>query len=837
MGLVSGELPGLYNGVSQQALALRLPTQGDAQDNFDATLVTGLTPRPPFEHMANIPLAGPSQQAFLHILHRDQEERYALVIRDGVLKLFAFDGTQRTVHTPDGLSYLTRHAPSAGDADAFTALTVADYTFIVNRTVRVAPSSSTFPTRPREALVHVVQGNYARTYTVTVNGTRVGEFLTPGAGLAGAANCAGAENIANILLHGVPATGSGQYHDGMMPDGTEGRQVSGQSQDVYQVFDNAGQIIAIMDHRLDPGQWALSRYASSLYLVNLTGADFSLAVEDGYNGHAMKALKDEVQSFSDLPSHAPVDYKVKIVGADGSGRDAYWVTAAKSEGQDGNSQVIWKEAVAPGARRGLDPATMPHILVREADGSFTFRRAAWDERACGDGDKVNPDPSFVGRGIEDVFFHANRLGFLADENVILSRSGDFFNFFRTTATAYLDDDPIDVAASHVKVSLLKHAVPTQNQMILFSEGTQFRLAGNDMLTPKTVALRPVTEFSVAPRVSPVAMGKSVFFVADSPANQDWAAVHEFFFESSSETADADNVTSHVPSYIPSGVTQIIGSPDEDCLAVLTQGDPAALYVHRFHWSGNAKVQSAWMRWTAPGADCILRAAFLGTDLYALVSRQGSLSLERLRMSTAALDTDHGYLVRLDRRVTSDALPAPTWSAAADTTTYLLPYAAGNDILAVCRGKMPVIAGINGSQVSLRGDTRSARVYFGYLYEARYRFSTFFTRATGADGGSVARVNGRLQLHHLALSFHDTAHFAVHVTPFGRATRVFPYHGRILGDSLHTFGAVEPEDRRLSVPIMSRNDRVSIELVNASWLPSAFVSASWRGQFNPRSLER
>ena len=71
---------------------------------------------------------------------------------------------------------------------------------------------------------------------------------------------------------------------------------------------------------------------------------------------------------------------------------------------------------------------MPHALVREADGSFTFKKLEWTERKVGDEDS-NSLPSFVDYAISDIFFYRNRLGLLSGENVILSESDEYFNFW------------------------------------------------------------------------------------------------------------------------------------------------------------------------------------------------------------------------------------------------------------------------------------------------------------------------------------------------------------------------------------------------------------------------
>ena len=150
---------------------------------------------------------------------------------------------------------------------------------------------------------------------------------------------------------------------------------------------------------------------------------------------------------------------------------------------------------------------MPHVLIRQADGNFRFARVdgdtytvtvgsttasytlpKWGERTAGDLESA-PDPSFIGRNINNVFFFRNRLGFLAGDNVILSEVSKFFNFFPETVISVLDSEPIDVAASHTKVAILKHAVTMGERLILFSEQTQFTLtSSSDNLTPKSCLL-------------------------------------------------------------------------------------------------------------------------------------------------------------------------------------------------------------------------------------------------------------------------------------------------------------------------------------------------------------
>ena len=81
---------------------------------------------------------------------------------------------------------------------------------------------------------------------------------------------------------------------------------------------------------------------------------------------------------------------------------------------------------------------------------------------------TSPNPSFVGKTINDVFFYKNRLGMLTDGSILFSESDEYFNFFRTTVLTLLDGAPIDVGIAHTKVTTLKNAIPFQEKLMLFS---------------------------------------------------------------------------------------------------------------------------------------------------------------------------------------------------------------------------------------------------------------------------------------------------------------------------------------------------------------------------------
>lgn len=296
------------------------------------------------------------------------------------------------------------------------------------------------------------------------------------------------------------------------------------------------------------------------------------------------ALQGTKQRFSDLPATPTAGHVWEIAGDNTNSFDNYYVRG---------TGTAWVEHGRPGENYQLDPAYMPHKLVRNADGTWTFSTISWNDRLVGDLASI-PFPSFVGKKMNDMFFFRNRLGFLADENIIFSRAGDFFNFFPETATAVLDSDPIDVSISHTKISILNHAVPFDKSLLIFSNTTQFQVESGDALTPKAIQIHQTTEFECSPKVRPVAAGPNVYFASEKQNNSD---ILEYFAQEYIASNDADNITAHCPAYLPKNIVKIAAASNQDLLFLLSSDERNAIYVYKYYWKGDEKVQSSWSKWT------------------------------------------------------------------------------------------------------------------------------------------------------------------------------------------------------------------------------------------------
>ena len=118
---------------------------------------------------------------------------------------------------------------------------------------------------------------------------------------------------------------------------------------------------------------------------------------------------------------------------------------------------------------------------------------------------------------------------------------------------------------------------------------------------------------------------------------------------------------------------------------------------------------------------------------------------------------------------------------------------------------------------------------------QYRFSQqrLTEQTPGASAGGEF-ISGRLQLHHFYLKYEDTGFFKVEVTPENRDTSTYKFTGQLLGAASSTIGQVNLETGTFKVPVMSRSDRVDIDIKNNTFLPTQLSSAEYEARFHMRS---
>ena len=812
MSLISSTIPNLVNGVSQQPFALRLASQSEDQVNTFPSVVEGLKKRPPTNHVARLsetPFA-PNGAAF-HTINRDTNERYIVVLMNGDLKVYDINGNEKLVNfAVPSKSYLNSTNPERG----FSVVTVADYSFIVNKEIAVQKSTDRKGWRRPEGMVYISQGNYDKSYSLYVDDQWICSYKTPNGSEAGHSFWIGTDIIADRLMQGAGTNDPGIF------TGTP----------------------LLQSTWLDA-----TRRGSVITIWRKDNAEFRIASSDGFGGKAMRVFRGSVQRFSDLPSTDVFpDFHLEVVGDQSSNFDNYYVKYDTGTTNSG----VWRETTAQDVEYKFNSATMPHLLVRNADGTFTFKAADWAERMVGDNDSA-PWPSFVGRAITDVFFHRNRLGFVSDENVIFSRAGEFFNFWPTTVTAVLDTDPIDVAVANTKVSILNYAVPFNEDLLLFSDQTQFALTASDLLTPNTVAINQTTEFETSRLVRPIGAGRNIYFAVNRGK---WTGIREFFVSDDTDTNDALDITSHVPKYIPGNVVKMAAATNEDMLVVLSANKRDSLFIYKYYFSADEKLQSSWSRWDFGTDATILNVDFIESTLYLLVSRPTGVFIEAINVELGSTDLDAPFLVHLDRkcRVTpTQDLFYPEVNVGGSSFMHL-PYKFSTTLMqqgtplpfygVVAEGQrvkagtvVPLFSSGNSTTgVYARGNWVGVKLIIGYPYLMTFTFSTITLREEAVGGGQATIGSGRLQLRRMLLNYANSGFFKTIVTPKGRDPSVTVFSGSILGDADTKLGQANVSTGRFSFPIQSRNTDVEIRLESDKHLPVAIMSAEWEGLYNSRS---
>ena len=577
-----------------------------------------------------------------------------------------------------------------------------------------------------------------------------------------------------------------------------------------------------------PSQWNITRLANTnvIHLRRFDGGAFSISAVDEYDNNSLISIQGKVQKITELPTRAPEGYYVEVTGDETNSYGRYYL---KFNTEDGMSQGTWEEVGKKGLDNSFNASTLPHRLVRTGALEFTFAPCDWDKRVAGD-ENSSPAPSFINKTCSDVFMYKDRLGFLSGENVILSRSGDYFNFWRGTALELLDDDPIDIGVASEQVATLNHAIAMQSTLILSSDIAQYSLGSGDQpLTPKTVAFDPITRFAASRVCRPVGIGPNVYL--PSPVGN-FSRIREYFVTPDTLLTDAADVTAHVPQYVPKDVTVMFASTPHELLFVLSSADTHSMWVYATFWQGDEKVQSAWMKWNFGDAE-ILGGEVLDNLLILVMKRGTKVYLEKVDLEDITHLTVGGKAFRLSM----DCLAQATFTGFHQVTpttsgsVFSCPFLVSEETLVVDAdtGKKVPFRLYDANSILIIGDWSGKTLKVGFGYRMEYTFSQFVVKS---EKSNVDVFRGSLQLRNLRLHFENTGYFRVEVKVNGRPVRSKTFSPATLGAT--DPAAVPLAEGYLQFPILSNARQVEVKVINDSHLPSTFQYASWKGTYNKNS---
>jgi hypothetical protein len=605
----------------------------------------------------------------------------------------------------------------------------------------------------------------------------------------------------------------------------------------------------------------------------------SIISADARGNTLMVGFSNQVTSITELPSTSWEGYTV-LVAPDGAGDQSSYYLQFNAENTTTNGDFargVWEESAGWGTRGQYEDASMPHAFVHYrndngltrftfqpfsgtdyTDGSTTISIPGWTNRLAGDEDEL-PGPSFVGNSINDIVFFKNRLGFVSGENVILSEAGAYYNFWQQSALQVVDSDPIDLTAVSNDVAVLNYALQQQDELILFSNENQFRLYSGDNVTfsPETASVGRISSITMEPDVRPEQVGPQVIF----PVKEgDFTGLHTFITTDRTVGINLGQtavITETVPKYIPKNIDSLAVSRTDQYLVALSRDDSDALYVYQFFWeaSGGSLTnrQNAWHKWTFPNKE-IHWCDFIEGTLFKLVEYDNNgtaeFYLEGLNASRPPQNPNKLFLLdrQLSSSITTD-LGAVTFSYNAGTnkTTVNLPYRTVNTSqFAVIRvdasdtaesEKRWVVAtnipaGVTSFVCDSLGDFSSSSWVFGEQFTFTFRPPQLMPYSrTATENTFIGNRTGRLQLRYVDVYYNDSRYFKVQVTPKHRDAVTYefdrrePLNGNIIISQEGDF-----DESKFRAYIQSKNDQVTVELVNDSIDQAKFIALEWTGLY-------
>ena len=824
--VVSQSIPNFLNGMSQQTPTQRGINQGEDQINLQNGLVDGLAKRPPLDYIATLDSSNIySNKTKFWSIQRDASNQYIVALYNGGIKVFDLAGNEKTVTIASGSSYLT----STNPRENFKLVNVADYTFIANTNTTVTADSTTSAAKVEEFLVVCKLTNYGREYKVALKHPSMAQeleviFQLPtGNDAATDAKFRDTNKITDILLKGTSST-----HWDSNANGIGFKVVNTSTGSSVSTSQGLSNYSGFTSH------FTFEEFDSVIYGKPTDGnAAYTITTSDGSGNTAMYAIRDEIQDFSKLPFYAKTGVIMKVTGEEGDELSDYYV---KFSGKSG----VWNETLAPATSLGVTNSTMPHALINNNNGTFTFQELAWTDRVCGDADS-NPNPTFIGRKINNLTYYKNRLGILSGENLVLTENASFFNYFATTSTQVLDTDPIDIAASGTQVNTLKNSVGFNESLLLFSDTAQYKLdSSGESISPTTAILNEVSSFEHDDKVTPVSAGKFAYF---AQARTSGTAIREYFADDDTLTNDGMDITVSVGNLIPSNCYQIVSNTTEDTLIFLTSAtgdtqtapfsgtasstDADTMYIYKYFFDGGEKVQNAWSKWTFTGAK-IIGAMSLESFIYVLISEGTTTKLAKIDLRNLKDATiGHGVYIDLKASVTG------TYASGTGLTTFTSPYGAKTGLIAVDRvnGNNYTATNTSGSTYTIVGDHTA--LYIGVPYESKYTLSPQYVREN-TGRGLVAVTSGRYQIRNISFNFENSGFFQVEVTPTNRDKSTSIMNGYIIGTATSIIGQPAIATGTLRVPVQSQNSEFTLDIKSSSHLPMYISGAEVEGYYHNRA---
>jgi hypothetical protein len=554
------------------------------------------------------------------------------------------------------------------------------------------------------------------------------------------------------------------------------------------------------------------------------------------NTALMNVVSGEVLTVDDLPRQCKNGMVVRVANS-ASEDDDYYLQFKGNGGNDGDG--VWEECARPGTEIRYKADTMPVQLVRDSGGtSFTLSTVSWEDAQVGDTaalDGTNPRASFVGKTINKMVFFRNRLVMLSDENIIMSRPGNFFNYWAKTATTFSNIDPIDISCSSEYPATVYDAIQVNAGLLIFTKNQQFMLTtDSDILNPSTAKLNALASYNFNFKTNPISLGTTVGFL-------DNANKYSRFFEMSRILREGEPSVveqSKVVSNLFANELKLISNSRENNVIFFSEEGNTKLYGYRYFDSGNERVLQAWFSWTLTGD--IQYHCMLDDSLYVVVRNNAKDQLLKFSIKIDEnghfVSYDTTYPIHLDH-----AMETSGWTYANGKSTKAKPVglestnqlAAFDNSGATNLGRYGNITINNSGQMELDGDWSGETFIIGYLFNMQVVLPTiYYTYQSGENWRSDTRSN--LVVHRVKFSFGDIGLYSITLDREGKPQYV---EEREVNNNLNANRLTFLSQAFDTIPVYERNKNLKLTVSSLHPSPATLLSYQWEGDYNTKSYKR
>lgn len=559
----------------------------------------------------------------------------------------------------------------------------------------------------------------------------------------------------------------------------------------------------------------------------------SLAFSDGGDGSSVKSVWREVNRVEDLPYGAHDGKVVKV--RPNNGDDAYYMEADVTGG--GFGKATWREAtqvrtqpvfmflMATVSAGTLVVAPEPTAL-NQATGMSLPQFSA---RVAGDPTSA-PAPSFLGKEVSYVGTFQDRLVVVSGSVINMSRTGDYFNFFRTSVLTVKDDDPVEVYALGADDDIIRHSVFFDRSLVLFGERQQYTIDGRQPITPGATTIIQSSAHEDATDAAPVSRGELVFF---AKRREDLTKINQIEIGDVQDTSRVTEVSLQLYDYIGGRPIQLMAVTNPDMLLVRSTKDYNSIVVFRYLDRGVERLLDSWSKWSySSNLGPIIGMSSYEDQivLFHVYVNPKTKAMYVLACSQSLLTQvdDKPYI---DCRVQSDKITMQPFgndtniAVAVDDThpraylqgeyNALSPTYTSGDAYHVGRARLK----------KDYPDLKNSQCHYGFPFDAYVELTSPYRR----DQNGVAVTTGRLTISRVDLSYRDTAGMKAEVTTERGTREVVDFNGRLLGSKSSEY----PYNLATSsIPVFvgreSREYRLTVKAQD--WRPFTLTTVEWTGQY-------